>query len=55
MGAASRSYYRRLLQAGVRIHEFHPGLLHAKTLCVDGEITDAKTVCAVLKAKLLGL
>ena len=24
-------------------------------LCVDGEITDAKTVCAVLKAKLLGL
>ena len=38
MGAASRSYYRRLLQAGVRIHEFHPGLLHAKTLCVDGEI-----------------
>ena len=38
VGAASRSYYRRLLQAGVRIHEFHPGLLHAKTLCVDGEI-----------------
>ena len=24
-------------------------------LCIDGEIADAKTVCAVLKAKLLGL
>lgn len=23
--------------------------------CIDGEITDAKTVCAVLKAKMLGL
>ena len=24
-------------------------------LCLEGEVTDAKTVCAVLKAKLLGL
>ena len=39
VGAASRSHYRRLLSAGVRILEFRPGLLHAKTLCVDGEIT----------------
>lgn len=24
-------------------------------LCLEGEVADAKTVCAVLKAKLLGL
>lgn len=39
VGAASRSNYRRLLSAGVQILEFRPGLLHAKTLCVDGEVT----------------
>ena len=39
VGAASRSNYRRLLAAGVRILEYRPGLLHAKTLCVDGEVT----------------
>ncbi|MBB5352097.1 cardiolipin synthase [Haloferula luteola] len=39
VGAASRSYYRDLLEAGVRIHEYHGGLLHAKTLTLDGEVT----------------
>lgn len=39
VGAASRSTYLQLLRAGVRIHEFHPGLLHAKTLCVDDALT----------------
>ncbi|WP_137177362.1 cardiolipin synthase [Roseomonas sp. AR75] len=38
VGAASRSYYAGLLGAGVRILEFGGGLLHAKTLCVDGEV-----------------
>ncbi|GAB1380576.1 phospholipase D-like domain-containing protein [Pararhodobacter aggregans] len=33
---ASRSTYAGLLRAGVAIHEFQPGLLHAKTLTVDG-------------------
>jgi cardiolipin synthase len=37
--AASRSYYRELLQAGVRIHEYVGGLLHAKTMTVDNEVT----------------
>ncbi|MGG5821435.1 cardiolipin synthase [Falsiroseomonas sp. HW251] len=37
VAAASRSYYAELLDAGVRIFEFRPGLLHAKTVCVDGE------------------
>ena len=37
--AASRSYYADLLAAGVRIFEFEPGLLHTKSLTLDGEIT----------------
>ena len=37
--AASRSYYADLLAAGVRIFEYKGGLLHTKSLTVDGEIT----------------
>jgi cardiolipin synthase len=39
VGAASRSYYRELLSAGVRIFEHKGGLLHTKSLTLDGEIT----------------
>jgi cardiolipin synthase len=39
VSAASRSYYAELLAAGVQIHEYHGGLLHAKTLTLDGEVT----------------
>src|SRR4029078_5569580 len=39
VGAASRSYYSDLLAAGVRIYEYEVGLLHAKSLTLDGEIT----------------
>ena len=39
VGATSRSHYRALLEAGVNVDEFSPGLLHAKTLTVDGQIT----------------
>ena len=35
VGAISRAYYPVLAQAGVHIHEFLGGLLHAKTLVVD--------------------
>ena len=38
VGAASRSHYEGLLDAGVRVFEFQPGLLHAKTLTMDGEL-----------------
>ena len=38
VGLASRSSYAPLLEAGVRIHEFKGGLLHAKTTVVDREI-----------------
>ncbi|HWK66457.1 MAG TPA: cardiolipin synthase [Rhizobiaceae bacterium] len=39
VAAASRSYYQELLEAGVHIHEYVGGLLHAKSLTVDGELT----------------
>ncbi len=39
VAATSRSYYEDLLDAGVRIFEFLPGLLHTKSLTLDQEIT----------------
>lgn len=35
--AAGRSYYESLLRAGVEIYEYQHGLMHAKTITVDGE------------------
>ena len=34
---ASRSYYDDLMDAGVRIRPFRGGLLHTKSITVDGE------------------
>jgi cardiolipin synthase A/B len=34
---ASQAHYGRALEAGVKIHEYGPGLLHAKTMVVDGQ------------------
>jgi cardiolipin synthase len=39
VGAASRSYYADLLTAGVKIYEYEGGLLHTKSLTLDGDIT----------------
>ena len=39
VGATSRSYYADLLEAGVKIHEYGAGLLHTKSMTVDGEVT----------------
>lgn len=39
VAAASHSYYHRLLEAGCEIFEFCDGLLHAKTLTIDGCIS----------------
>ncbi len=39
VAAASRSCYADLLLAGVELYEFEGGLLHAKTLTVDGEVS----------------
>lgn len=39
VAAASHSYYAELLAAGVRIYEYEGGLLHTKSLTLDGDIT----------------
>jgi cardiolipin synthase len=36
--AASKSRYASLLHAGVHIHEYEGGLLHAKTITIDDEV-----------------
>ncbi len=38
VAAASRSHYADLLKAGVVLYEYHCGLLHAKTMIVDGKV-----------------
>ena len=38
VAATSRSYYEDLLKAGVHLYEYRPGLLHSKTMIVDGKI-----------------
>ena len=39
-----RAAYGQLLQAGVRIFEYQPTMLHAKTLCIDGKWSSVGTV-----------
>ena len=39
VAGASRSYYADLLDAGVHIFEYEGGLLHTKSLTLDGEVT----------------
>ena len=35
--AVTRAYYETLLENGVRIYEYTPGFIHAKTFVVDDE------------------
>lgn len=39
VGLAARSTYPALLDAGVEVYEFPLGLLHSKSITVDGEFT----------------
>ncbi len=39
VGAASRSLYEPLMEAGVEIHEYTTGILHAKTMTVDRRLS----------------
>jgi cardiolipin synthase len=39
VAAASHSYYKDLLEAGVKIYEYVGGLLHTKSVTIDGEVT----------------
>ena len=43
VAAASRSYYEKLLDAGVAIHEYRHGLLHAKTVTLDRRLAVVTT------------
>lgn len=40
VGAASRTYYGELLEAGVHIYLYKKGMLHAKLMIIDGEIAE---------------
>jgi phosphatidylserine/phosphatidylglycerophosphate/cardiolipin synthase-like enzyme len=40
VGAASRTYYGELLEAGVHIYLYDKGVLHAKLMVIDGEIAE---------------
>ena len=40
----TRSYYRDLIEAGVKIYEYTPGFMHAKTFVADDEIATVGTV-----------
>ena len=40
----SRSYYKRLIDAGIRIYEYTPGFIHAKCYLADDEIAMVGTV-----------
>jgi cardiolipin synthase len=35
---AGRSFYDRLIEAGVHVYEYLPGMVHAKTMVVDGAL-----------------
>lgn len=39
VAAAAKSFYPEVLAAGVRVHEYVGGLLHAKCMTIDGRIT----------------
>ena len=52
---ASRAYYPILLEAGVRIALFEGGLLHAKTMTIDGEYTLFGTVNMDMRSFFLNL
>ncbi len=39
VGWASRVFYSELLEAGVKIYQFNDGLLHTKSISVDGQLS----------------
>jgi cardiolipin synthase len=38
VGPAGRSYYQQLLAVGIRIFEYQPSMLHAKTMIIDEQL-----------------
>ncbi len=41
---STKAHYEKLVRSGVRLYEFTPGFLHAKTFIADGEIATVGTV-----------
>jgi len=44
VGWASRAFFGELLEAGVKIYQFEDGLLHTKSILVDGQLSLVGTV-----------
>ena len=44
MKRASRAFFNELLEAGVKIYQFEDGLLHTKSILVDGQLSLVGTV-----------
>jgi len=44
VGWASRAFFAELLEAGVKIYQFEEGLLHTKSVLVDGQLSLVGTV-----------
>ncbi|MGY3013725.1 phosphatidylserine/phosphatidylglycerophosphate/cardiolipin synthase-like enzyme [Ewingella americana] len=44
VGWASRAFFNELLEAGVKIYQFEDGLLHTKSILVDGQLSLVGTV-----------
>jgi len=42
--ATTRSYYRQLVEAGVRVYEYTPGFVHSKLVVVDDKVCTVGTV-----------
>lgn len=42
--AMTRSFYHRLMKAGVRIYEYEPGFIHAKSYLVDDDYAMIGTI-----------
>ncbi len=42
--ALTRSYYKTLLKAGVKIYEYSPGFIHSKTIVIDNETAICGTI-----------
>ncbi len=42
--ATTRTYYRELTQAGVRVYEYTPGFMHAKTVVSDDKVATVGSV-----------
>lgn len=40
----TRSYYSQLIQAGVKVYEYTPGFIHAKTVIADDKIATVGTI-----------